>query len=148
MEDMNRIIITLDECVETIESLKKQVEEMKNEDAKKEIRMPEFSEIEDMADGYCNERFYLTDTYKRKLNLLDILLIARDWVWDNIENGYRPDWRDDNPKYVIFDNSKRSRMEVLDVYSISRIFAFKSKETAEKFLKKYRPQIEEIKEFL
>jgi hypothetical protein len=108
--------------------------------------MPDFRDVVVMIMESENARITLSKEYNKQLNILDTLLVARDWVWDNIEDGYRPDWTDDKAKYAI--TRFKGALAIEDFVMYSKIFSFKNLKTAEKFLEKYRVGLEDIKELL
>jgi hypothetical protein len=112
----------------------------------KEVRMPDFLDVVVMIMESENARITLSKNYNKQLNILDTLLCARDWVWDNMEDGYRPDWTDDTTKYAI--SNFKGELGLEDFVMYWKTFSFKTKKTAEMFLEKYRSQLEEIKELL
>jgi len=135
----------LSECVSTINSFIQKIdEEEKKEHVEPKVEMPSFANVRIHV---SSERTYLSDKYSKKLDTLDTLLNARDWVWDNMEGGYRPEFRDNTTTIVSGVTNIDNVVEVIDS-RVLLIFQFKFPKTAEMFLKKYRAALEEIKEFI
>ena len=70
------------------------------------------------------------------------LLYLRNLVW----NGWKPDYCDDNRKYIIFQR-KGMIYDGVTIY-LNRILMFPTREVRDKFLESYRDLIEQAKELL
>jgi len=112
----------------------------------KEVKMPDFRDVTIDIIGKGTAKVTLSEKYHKKLDILDTLLCARDWVWDNMEDGYRPDWTDNTTKYTI--SNFKGELIPEQLTNNKRIFSFKTKENNLKFLEKYRSQLERVKELL
>lgn len=94
---------------------------------------------------YDKEEFggYPSQELANAAEALRRLLFLRDYY----NEGWQPDWSDnDTIKFTIFVNFKDLSCDVN--YSINRIFAFKSKEIAEKFFKEQKELLEIAKPLL
>jgi len=95
--------------------------------------------------GYYDE--FDTTVKARAFVALGKLIQLRDWWWDNMCDGWRPDWTNYNEtKWVIHCNwntiQKHTNIET------NKILAFPAAEIQDKFYEAYKDLIEEAKMFL
>ena len=88
------------------------------------------------------EKVFLSETYFYAFDALRKLTILRDYY----NQGWQPDWQDDEWKYFI--EYYQGELDVNRTCGNSRVLAFKSKEIRDKFLKEQRELLEIAKPLL
>lgn len=84
--------------------------------------------------------------YKRnELNALRELLLARD-AWWKVDNDWKPDWSENNYKYVI--NTCKNTIDKNVAIDNSHILAFRTPTIRNKFLDTFRELIKQCKELI
>jgi hypothetical protein len=151
----------LSECVNTINSFIQKIDdEEKKEQESKDVEMPEYNyqfesyllsdKFQNLLDDENSEykKACLNKKYAAKMVTLSNLLLLRDWVWDNMEGGYRPKIRANTIIVLSCIVKISDSMQVVDLSGRIPIFHFKFHKTAEMFLAKYKAALEEIKELI
>ena len=82
---------------------------------------------------------------RSRQHLAFIQLVALRDKWNEIDE-FEPDWENSRCKYCI--QTINNKVIPCDYYGISRIFAFKTKETRDLFLKTFNNLIEVAKDFI
>ena len=90
---------------------------------------------------YADEA-YINEEYERAFEALKKLVILRDYY----NEGWKPDWSDDEWKYFI--EYYRGKLDVERTCGNGRVLAFKSKEIRDKFLEEQKELLETAKPLL
>lgn len=88
-------------------------------------------------DDYDKFKNIVPCNYGEKVSALMKLLVCRDVY----RNNWKPDWKDNSPKYVI--TNEKQHICMATVFNRSRILSFQSEERANAFVKNFEDLIQE-----